>query len=62
MKLPTPPPDDEAQSRRFIDTAKELGADQDSAEFDKAMEAVKSAKGSKPAEAPARPSAKKPSR
>ena len=34
------PPDDEAQSKRFIDTANEYGADKDSAGFEKVVRAV----------------------
>lgn len=39
-KKPTPPPDDPEQSKRFEDTARELGAEDSGAAFDRLLDAV----------------------
>ena len=39
-KRPTPKPDDPEQSKRFIETAKEVEADDDPQEFDQAFKKV----------------------
>ncbi len=58
MKSQTPktsPPDNPDQSKRFIETAKELGADESAEAFDRAFGKVAKAK---PTASPARPSGK----
>lgn len=40
MQTQMPSPDDEAQSKRFIETAKELGADANSTGFEKAVKQI----------------------
>ena len=37
---PKPKPDDEEQSKRFIDTARKMDADQDSQDFTMAIETI----------------------
>lgn len=54
-KSPKPEPDDKEQSERFIETAKELEADKNADEFDRAMTVIIP---SKPAEGRPRPSPK----
>lgn len=44
-----PKPDDPAQSKRFIETAREIGASEDPKEFDRAFEKITRAPQSKPA-------------
>jgi hypothetical protein len=39
-RKPNPPPDDEEQAKRFVETAKALEADKTGEEFDKALSAV----------------------
>jgi hypothetical protein len=41
-------PDDEEQSKRFIDTAKELEADKNPKAFERALESIKEKKPEKP--------------
>jgi hypothetical protein len=45
---PTPPPDDPEQSKRFIELAREVGADGTKEEFDRALKKVAKARTSKP--------------
>jgi hypothetical protein len=39
-RKPTPKPDDPAQSQRFLDTAKEVGADTDDAPLERAFKKI----------------------
>jgi hypothetical protein len=39
-RKPTPKPDDPAQSKRFIETAKEVGADEDTDALDRAFKKI----------------------
>jgi hypothetical protein len=39
-RKPTPKPDDAEQSKRFIDTAKEVGADQDDEALERAFKKI----------------------
>jgi hypothetical protein len=39
-RKPKPKPDDPAQSKRFIETAREIGADADAEAFDRAFKKV----------------------
>jgi len=39
-RKPTPPPDDPEQSKRFIETARELGTDKDPEAFERAFKTV----------------------
>jgi hypothetical protein len=43
-RKPKPPPDDPEQSKRFIDMAREIGADATKGKFERAFNAVTSAK------------------
>jgi hypothetical protein len=45
----TPNPDDKPQSERFIETARELGCDEDEAAFDEKLKRIATAKPAKPA-------------
>lgn len=55
-RAPKPrPPDDPAQSDRFISTAKELEADESGVSFERVMKAVTPAKTGKPTSAKRKP-------
>jgi hypothetical protein len=43
-RKPAPKPDDPAQSQRFLDTAKEVGADRDEKVLDQAFKKIVSSK------------------
>jgi hypothetical protein len=40
LRKPAPKPDDPAQSQRFLDTAKEVGADRDEEALERALKKV----------------------
>jgi hypothetical protein len=47
-RKPNPKPDDPEQSKRFIDTADDVGADQDEKALERALKKIASRKNEKP--------------